>query len=440
MPDDPDVGSADPHERARRAVGEVGREERTRVLAILARRFGDLDLAEDALQEAFTEALTAWAASGVPRVPEAWLVTTAKRKALDVVRRDGVLARKMAALRVQEERTPVAETLLDPADVVLAGDALPDDRLGLYFACAHPALRLEDRVAMTLRFVAGLPVAEVAHALLVPVPTMQQRIVRAKRRIRTLGVPFSVPRRDERAERAVEVLRVVYLLYAEGFARSTGEVHVRDDLTAESIELARLLRRLMPSAETTGLLALLLLTEARRPARTDRDGRPVPMARQDRSLWDARLMREGIELATAAAGGAGAGTYAIQAAIAALHAEAVTFEETDWPQIAVLYGMLERIEPGPVVRVARAVAIGRAVGREEGLRRLDALTTLPGVERLRAFHVARAVTLTELGRESEAAEAYRRALSLPGNEAEDDFLVEALAGRWKPRATFDTPQ
>ncbi len=426
MSDDAGLGPADPRERARRAVGDLGRDERTRILAILARRFGDLDLAEDALQDALAEALTAWAESGVPRVPEAWVVTTAKRKALDVVRRDGVLARKLATLRVQEERAPVAEALADPADVAVASEVLPDDRLGLYFACAHPALKPEDRVAMTLRFVAGLAVAEVAHALLVPVATMQQRIVRAKRRIRTLGIPFEVPRREELALRAAGVLRVVYLLYAEGFARSTGDVHVRDDLTAEALDLARLLRRLMPSAEATGLLALLLLTESRRPARTDREGRPVPLARQDRRRWDERLVREGLGLAEAAAAGEGAGAYAIQAAIAALHAEAASFEETDWPQIAVLYGMLERLEPGPVVRVARAVALGRAVGLEEGLRRLDDLAAAPGVARLRSFHVARAVTLAELGRDVDAAEAYRHALSLPGNEAEDQFLGDAL--------------
>lgn len=404
----------------------MGRDERARILAILVRRFGDLDLAEDALQDALAEALTAWTVSGVPRVPEAWLVTTAKRKALDVVRRDGVLARKLAALHIQEQRAPVAEALRDPADAMAVGDALPDARLGLYFACAHPAVKPEDRVAMTLRFVAGLNVAEVAHALLVPLATMQQRIVRAKRRIRALGIPFEVPRRDELPERLAGVLRVVYLLYAEGFARSGGEEHIRDDLTAEAVELARLLRRLLPSAETTGLLSLLLLSEARRPARTDAEGRPVPLAQQDRSAWDAGLVREGIGLAEAAAGGEGAGVYAIQAAIAALHAEAPSFEETDWPQIAVLYGMLERREPGPVVQVARAVAVGRAVGLDEGLRLLDDLANAPAVDRLRSFHVARAITLTELGRGPEAVEAYGRALSLPGNAAEDEFLADAV--------------
>ena len=308
-----------------------------------------------------------------------------------------------------------------------SGSTVPDDRLGLYFACTHPVLSPEDRIAMTLRFVAGLATPEVAHALLVPVPTMQQRITRAKKRIRTLGIPLDVPRAEDLAERLGGVLRVVYLLYAEGFARSSGEVHIRDDLTTEAIQLARLLRRLMPSTEVTGLLALLLLTEARRPARTDAEGRPVPLADQDRRLWDTSLIAEGIELAESAASGTGAGSYAIQASIAALHAEALSFETTDWPQIAVLYGMLERIEPSPLVRLARTVALGRAVGLEEGLRRLDALAEDSTVARLRAFHIARGVTLNELGCHAEAADAYRHALTLPGNQAEDDYLLETLA-------------
>lgn len=412
---------------ARQALAELGRDGVTRLLAVLARRFGDLDLAEDALQEAMAEALKAWPRDGVPRVPEAWLTTTAKRKALDAVRRDGVLAQKLATLRIQEERSPVPEMLQDPAESAVSASSVPDDRLGLYFACAHPALKPEDRVAMTLRFVAGLATPEVAHALLVPIPTMQQRITRAKKRIRTTGIPFDVPRAEDLPERLAGVLRVVYLLYAEGFARSSGDVHVRDDLTAEAIRLARLLRRLMASAEVTGLLALLLLTEARRPARMSADGRPVPLADQDRRLWDPRFIEEGIGLAESAAAGTGAGSYAIQAAIAALHAEADSFEATDWPQIAVLYGMLERLEPSPLVRLARTVALGRALGLEEGLRRLDALADDPTLDRLRAFHVARGVTLSELRRHAEAADAYRHALTLPGNQAEDDYLLETLA-------------
>lgn len=419
----------DPAERARRAVGSLGRDARSRLLATLARRFGDLDLAEDMLQEAVAAALQTWPDTGVPDSVEAWLMTTAKRKALDAVRREAVLAQKLARLRIEEERAPVGPEFADPGALAEQRSPVPDDRLGLFFACAHPALQRPDRIALTLRFLAGLTTVEVAHALLVPVSTMQQRIVRAKKRIRALGVPFGVPGRDELPERLGEVLRVVYLLYSAGYARSTGDTHVRDDLTAESIRLARVLRDLMPgSAEVTGLLALLVLTEARRPARTDRTGRPVPLAEQDRTRWDRGQLAEGIRLATSAAGTAGAGTYAIQAAIAAVHAEAGSAEATDWPQIAVLYRMLEAREPGPVVRLGRAVATGRARGPDEGLRQLDALADDEVLRRFRPFHIARAVTLTELGRSADAAEAYRRALELPGNQAEDDFLVSTLAG------------
>ncbi|SJM65140.1 RNA polymerase sigma factor [Gulosibacter sp. 10] len=415
--------------RARRALAGLGRDGRGRILATLARRFGDLDLAEDMTQEAIAQALRTWPETGVPDSPEAWLKTVAKRKALDAVRRDADLAQKLARLRVEEERAPVPAAFRDPALQDDAGPLVGDDRLELCFACAHPALRLEDRVALTLRFVAGLGTEEVAHALLVPVPTMQQRIVRAKRRIRALGIRFGAPGRDALAERFGGVLRVVYLLYAEGYARLAGERHVRDDLTAEAIRLAALLRALAPrSAEARGLHALLLLTEARRAARTDDEGRPVPLARQDRGRWDRALIAEGIGLAESAAGAADAGPFAIQAAIAAVHAEAGSFDATDWAQIAVLYRLLEEREPGPVVRLGRAVAIGRHRGAEEGLRRLDALGGDPALDRFRPFHIARAITLEELGEARAAREAYRRALELPGNDAEDEFLAAAMAG------------
>lgn len=428
-------------EEVRRALAAIDRGARTRILASLAHRFGDLDLAEDMTQEALAQALRTWLETGVPSVPEAWLKTTAKRKALDVVRRESTLAQKLARLRIEQEREPVAAHFADPAQQTAEDhDAVPDDRLGLFFACAHPVLKPEDRIALMLRFVAGLETPEVAHALLVPVPTMQQRIVRAKKRIRTLGVPFEAPRREELPARLAGVQRVVYLLYAEGFARSTGVSHTRDDLTAEAIRLARVLRTLMPdSAEVAGLLGLLLLTEARRPARTTEDGRPVPLAEQDRSRWDRGLIAEGIALAEEAARRSGAaasrgeerpatGEYAIQAAIAAVHAEAEAFEETDWAQIAVLYRLLELRQPGPVVSLGRAVALGRMRGPAEGLRHLDALADDPALARFRPFHIARAVTLQQLGDTAEAALAYRRALELPGNESEDGFLAAALAG------------
>ncbi|MBM7368479.1 RNA polymerase sigma factor [Gordonia hydrophobica] len=408
---------------ARAALADVDRDTRSRVLATLTSRFGDLDLAEDALQEALAQALVTWPDTGVPASPGAWLTTTAKRKALDVVRREKVLSDKLARLHIESDRDARPAGYSDPAD--LDANALPDDRLGMFFACAHPTITTEDRIALTLRFVAGLTTPEVAHALLVPVPTMQQRIVRAKKRIVTLGVPFTAPTTDDLPERSAGVLRVVYLLYAEGFARSSGAEHVRDDLTTEAIRLARLLARLLPHAETVGLLALLLLTQARRPARLD-DDRPVPLGRQDRTKWDRDMIAQGLRLAEEAAGSPGAGPYVIQAAIAAVHAEAPDTDSTDWEQIAVLYRLLQTHDPGPVVKVGRAVAVGRARGPEHGLRMLDDLRDDRSLRRYRPYHVARAITLVELGDGPSAAAAYRDALALPGNDVEDEFLTESL--------------
>jgi RNA polymerase sigma-70 factor (ECF subfamily) len=446
------------------ALAGVGQDGRARLLATLARRFGDLDLAEDSLQDAFAQAMRTWPTSGVPDSPEAWLTTTAKRKALDVIRRDGTMARKLAELHVEQETT-TGSTTPEVGGLVSSGTQVVDDQLAMIFACAHPALRPVDRVSLTLRFVGGLSTEDVAHVLLVPVPTMQQRIVRAKKRIRTLGVRFVVPRDDELAERVSVVLRVVYLLFTDGSARRTGPDHVRDDLTDEAVRLARLLHRLLGgrpecAAEVTGLLALMVLTQARRSTRVDDKGRPVPLKDQDRRRWDSALIREGLQLAETAAGTEGAGTYAVQAAIAAVHAEAPSIEETDWEQIAVLYGMLERYEPGPVVRLAAAIATGRALGPHRGLAALDALfgvddgvgtvgtadsaDTVGAADTVgtadssvllsfRPFHIARAVTLEELGRAEEADGGYRRALELPGNESEDSVLTDMLLNLEIPR-------
>ena len=414
-------------DEVRRALAAVDRDTRTRLLATLARRFGDLDLAEDALQEALAQAVSTWPATGVPQIPEAWLTITATRKALDVIRRENTLAQKLAQLHIETDRAPLASSYADPAETLSDGTTIPDDRLAMIFACAHPVLRAEDRVALMLRFVAGLSVDEVAHALLVPKTTMQQRIVRAKKRVATLGVPFGVPPPDAVPERLAGALRVVYLLYSEGFSRSTGSTHIRDDLTEEAIRLARLLHRLLPGrAEVTGLLALLVLTEARRRARVDDAGAPIPLADQDRSLWDAALIAEGTLLAEAAAAAPDAAGYAIQAAIAAVHAEAGTFDATDWAQIAVHYRLLEAHDDGPVVRLGRAVAVGRAYGPAKGLRLLEGLSGDAALSRYRPYHVALALTRTELGDARRAADDYRRALALPGNAAEDAFLADSL--------------
>lgn len=412
-------------EAARAALACIDRDTRTKIVATLARRFRDLDLAEDALQDATAQALRTWPETGVPRAPAAWLTTAAANRALDAIRHDAVLARKLASVAADAERRAGPA---DPADIVADDSGIPDDRLGLFFACAHPALAPEDRIALTLRFVGGLSTADVAQALLVPVTAMQQRIVRAKKRIRSLGIRFTIPRREDLPERTAGVQRVISLMYAEGFARSSGDVHIRDDLTTEAIRLARVLRELTPgSAESTGLVALLLLTEARRPARADAEGRPVPLAQQDRTRWRADLIAEGAALAERAAAAPGSGSCAIQAAIAAVHAEAEAFAETDWRQIAVLYRMLAAYEPGPVVRLGEVVARGRAAGPEQGIRLLDALAGDSALDRLRAFHVARGVTLDELGDDRAAAAAYRRALELPGNDAEGAYLQELLA-------------
>lgn len=433
----PGTTPRDPDE-VHRTLETLHHDARTRILAVLARWFRDLDLAEDLLQEAFAQALRTWPETGVPEVAEAWLITAAKRKGIDAVRRRHVLEQKLPRLRIQEERARAPELFADPAESLAEDEQGPvkDERLGLFFACCHPLLSAEDRIALTLRFLAGLTSSEVAHALLVPVPTMQQRIVRAKKRIRTLGISFGPPRSVDVSARLAGVQRVIYLLFTEGFARTTGRDHIRDDLTVEAIRLARLLRELMPgSAETAGLLGLLLLHESRREARTDDQGGPIPLADQDRERWDRSLMKEGTSLAEAAAAAPGAGSYVIQAAIAAVHAEAEDFEATDWAQIAVLYRMLESYEPGPVVRLGRAVAMGRAHGAETGLRELDKLTADPALGRFRPFHIARAMTFEELGQHQEAAAAYRRALELPGNDAEEDFLVSALNGLDRPSDT-----
>ncbi|SDU40079.1 RNA polymerase sigma factor [Gordonia westfalica] len=410
---------------ARRAVASIDRDVRTRVIATLTARFGDLDRAEDALQDALAQALITWPQAGVPESPEAWLTTTAKRRVLDALRRENVLAGKLAQLQNDSDRAPVPADFGDPADITQT--QLTDERLGMFFACTHPVLRIEDRIALMLRFVAGLTTPEVAHALLIPVPTAQQRLVRAKKRIKALGVPFHPPRPDDLPDRLGGVLRVVYLMYSEGYARSTGSSHIRDDITAEAIALTRTLYVLLPCAETAGLLALLLLTESRRPARVDSDGRPIPLSDQDRMRWDAGLVAEGTRLAESAAAQRDAGAYTIQAAIAAVHAEARTADETDWAQIAVLYRLLEAHDPGPVVRVGRAVSVGRAFGPSRGIEMLDRLASNAALDRYRPFHVARALTLAELDDHDGAAAAYRRALELPGNEAEDDYLASALA-------------
>ncbi|HEX3526264.1 MAG TPA: RNA polymerase sigma factor [Thermoanaerobaculia bacterium] len=408
------------------AVEQVFRAERQRALATLIRLLGgDFDLAEDALQDAFAEAVTAWPQSGVPRNPRAWLVSTARHKGLDRLRRQS---------RFEEKRRLLAWTVprFEPPDVSrLEGGydgELGDDRLRLIFTCCHPALAPEAQVALTLRTLCGLGTEEIARAFLVPVPTLAQRLVRAKQKIRMAGIPYRVPPPELLAERLDAVLCTLYLVFNEGYAATGGPALLRVELCAEAIRLARLLVELLPEeTEARALLALMLLHHARRDARLDPAGELVLLEDQDRKLWDRTEIAEGLSLVEDCLRRTGARPYALQAAIAALHARAATAADTDWRQMAELYRLLLGLQPSPVVELNRAVAIAEAYGAEAGLEILDALEAtgaLPGYHLLPA---ARADLLRRLGHTAEAAAAYRRALDLAGNPAEQRFLARRLA-------------
>ncbi|HEX7302839.1 RNA polymerase sigma factor [Lentzea sp.] len=385
-------------------VEQVFREERGRLLATLVKRFGDLDLAEEVTSDAVEAALRHWPVDGVPDRPGAWLLTTARRKAVDRLRRDKVHAARLAVLQVEVDRA-------DPP----AGDVLPDERLELFFTCAHPALPEEDRGALVLRCLAGFTTPEVARAYLVPVTTMQQRIVRAKKKISQARIPFRVPDPHELPERLPGVLQAVYSIFTEGYAAQ------RDDLAEEAVRLARILANLLPGErEVTGLLALMLLVHARRGAR------PELLEDQDRALWDRDMIDEGTALAERALTG-GYGPYGVQAAINALHDEAPDFENTDWPQIVALYGVLDKLTPSPVVQLNRAAAVAMRDGAAAGLALLDELAGEPRLRDYHPFRAARADLLHRLGRDEEAARAYREAIELAGTDPERDFLRRRLA-------------
>jgi RNA polymerase sigma-70 factor (ECF subfamily) len=397
-------------------VEAVFREERGRLLAALARRFGDLDLAEEVTSEAIEAALTRWPVDGVPPNPGGWLMTTARRKAVDRLRRDQVYAAKLAILQVEADR---------PAPQAAVGE-LPDERLQLFFTCAHPALAPEDRGALTLRCLAGLTTPEVARAFLVPTATMAKRIVRAKKKIREARIPFRVPGPDELPERLPGVLQGIYSVFTEGYAASAGPYLQRLDLAEEAIRLARILHRLLPDArEATGLLALMLLIHARRDARTGPDGEIVLLEDQDRGRWDHAMIAEGRDLVVAALSG-GAGPYAVQAAINALHDEAADFAGTDWPQIVQLYDVLLDLDPSPVVALNRAAAIALRDGPAAGLELLDELAAEPRLHDYHPFALARADLLHRLGRLHEARAAYEHALALAGSEPERAHVRDRL--------------
>jgi RNA polymerase sigma-70 factor (ECF subfamily) len=403
------------------AVDSVYRSDWGRIVATLIGMVGDFDLAEESAQEAFAAAVDQWRVAGVPEFPRAWIIQTARHKAIDRIRRNARFEEKLESYATSGLVRTVEEPDYDTSEI-------PDDRLRLIFTCCHPALALEAQVALTLRTLCGLETDEIARAFLVPEPTMAQRLVRAKRKIRDAGIPYTVPETNDMAVRVEAVLTVLYLVFNEGYAATRVGPLVRTGLCAEAIRLGRLVRSLMmpqPPAEATALVALMLLHDARRQARVDDAGDIVVLEEQDRSRWDQAQIAEALPLVDEALHG-GAGPFAVQAAIAAVHCQAARAEDTDWPQIVRLYDLLERVQPSPIVSLNRAVAVAMADGPEPGLALIDGLAENNDLAQYHLLHAARADLLRRLGSLGEAAESYLRALALVTNDSERRFLERRL--------------
>ncbi len=407
------------------AVADAHRREWAFVLAATARVAGDLDLAEECVQDAYVSALEAWSRQGVPRNPGAWLTTAARHRAVDLLRRNTTLRRKLPLLLEPDDAAPRGPDA--PAGAEEGGGVIPDDRLRLIFTCCHPALAREAQVALTLRLVCGLSTAEIAQAFLVPEPTMAARVTRAKKKISAARIAYRVPGVAELPDRLDAVLTVVHLLYTTGYTAPGGGRLVRDDLVERATGLARMLRLLMPDEpEVRGLLALLLLTDARRATRCAPDGRLLLLEEQDRSQWDRPAIDEGTALVREALRGGRPGRFALQAAIAALHAQAPTYGDTDWRQILRLYDLLAQAWASPVVALNRAVALAMADGPGAGLVAIGELERDGRLAGYRYLPAAKADLLRRLGRPQEAARAYQAALELTANDAERSFLARRL--------------
>lgn len=404
-------------ERVREAIDSVYRSEGRRVFATLIRLLGDFDLAEDALHDAFAAALDRWPKEGMPDNPRAWLVSAGKFRAIDAMRRRARFDASLASLAEK----------LDTSIPEIPDEGVADDQLRLIFTCCHPALPAEARVALTLREVCGLTTEEIARAFLSAPPTVAQRIVRAKAKIRDAGIPYQVPSPGDLPERLETALQVIYLVFNEGYSASSGASLTRSDLSGEAIRLGYLLLELLPEPEVMGLVALMLLHESRRSARSSREGDIVLLEDQDRSLWNRDQIAEGLRLAERSLASRQFGAYSMQAAIAAVHAEAPSPEATDWGQIVALYGFLSQMEPSPVIDLNRAVAVAMCDGPQAGLDIVDALLASGELADYHLAHSARAEFCRRLGRVADALESYRRALGLTSQEPERRFLERRIA-------------